>query len=240
MLERLSLRGDETVLDAGCGTGRLTRELLELLPRGRVVGLDVSENMLRAAREHLEPEFGERVEFVACDLLEMPFDRKFDGIFSTAAFHWVRDHDRLFEKLFRALKPGGWLCAQCGGGPNIKRLLDRVAVLAEQSKYKSYLGGYDPWFYDSPETAAQRLRKVGFVDVETNLHEAPTQFETAQEFREFVAKVILREHLERIPEATLRNELMDELTQQAALDSPSFLLDYWRLNLKGRRPESGS
>jgi len=237
VLERLPLRGDETVLDAGCGTGRLTKELLELLPQGRVVGLDVSENMLRTAREHLEPEFRGRVEFLACDLLDLPFDRKFDGIFSTAAFHWVHDHDRLFQKLFQALKPGGWLCAQCGGGPNIKRLLDRVAVLASRPEYGPYIGGYDPWFYDNPDTAAERLRSVGFDEVETNLHDAPTQFSTGPEFREFVAKVILRQHLDRIPHEKLRNDLMDELTKQASEDSPPFLLDYWRLNLKGRRPE---
>jgi trans-aconitate 2-methyltransferase len=237
VLEQLSLRGDETVLDAGCGTGRLTRELLELVPCGKVVGLDVSENMLRAARENLAPEFGDRVEFVAADLLDLHFNEEFDGIFSTAAFHWVRDHDRLFAGLFRALRPGGWLCAQCGGGPNLKRLLERVAVLADNAQYGPYIGGYDPWFYDYPEPAAERLRRAGFVEVETDLHEAPTQFATREEFREFVAKVILRQHLDRIPDERLRNDLLAQLSWQAAQDSPPFSLDYWRLNLKGRRPE---
>jgi trans-aconitate 2-methyltransferase len=236
ILEQLSLQGDETVMDAGCGTGRLTRELLELVPRGKVVAVDISRNMLQTAREHLQPEFGDRVEFLACDLVDLSFDRRFDGIFSTASFHWITDHDRLFRVLFRALKAGGWLCAQCGGGPNIKRLLDRVSVMADTPKYRPYIGGYDPWFYDYPESAAERLRKAGFVDVETDLHDAPTQFATAEEFKEFVAKVILRQHLDRIPEESLRNNLLDELTRQAAQDSPPFLLDYWRLNLKGRRP----
>ena len=95
VVERLSVRGDEMVLDAGCGTGKLTREVLQLLSSGHVVGLDVSQNMLRVARENLGKDFGERVEFVAADLLALPFDQEFDGIFSTAAFHWVPDHDRL-------------------------------------------------------------------------------------------------------------------------------------------------
>ncbi len=120
VLDRLPLRGDETVLDAGCGTGRLTAELLERLPRGRVLALDNSPAMLAAAREYLAPRFGDRVSFVLADLQELadrPLPEPVDAIFSTAAFHWVLDHPRLFRGLYRALRPGGRLVAQCGGGP---------------------------------------------------------------------------------------------------------------------------
>ena len=79
VLSRLRLRGDEVVLDAGCGTGRLTTDLLEALPRGRVIGIDVSQNMLQSAREHLLAQFGSRVSLVVADLLDLPFDRVFDG-----------------------------------------------------------------------------------------------------------------------------------------------------------------
>ena len=119
VLARLRLRGDEIVLDAGCGTGRLTAELLEALPRGRVVAIDLSQNMLNSAREHLLGQSGNRVRLAAADLLHLPFAGVFDGIVSTAAFHWVLDHDQLFSSLRRALRPGGWLEAQCGGGPNL-------------------------------------------------------------------------------------------------------------------------
>src|SRR2546423_8085321 len=107
VLSRLRLRGDELVLDAGCGTGRLTADLLEVLPRGRVVGIDLSENMLQSAREHLLAQFGSRVSLAVADLLDLPFDRVFDGIVSTAAFHWVLDHDRRFVRLSRSLIVGG-------------------------------------------------------------------------------------------------------------------------------------
>lgn len=105
VLSGLKLRGDEVLMDAGCGTGRLTAKLLQNLPRGLVVGIDVSENMLAGARDHLRPQFGDRVHFVAADLQQLPFERAFDGIFSTAAFHWVPDHSRLFRSLFQALRP---------------------------------------------------------------------------------------------------------------------------------------
>lgn len=236
VLARVKLRGDERVLDAGCGTGRLTRDLLEALPRGHVVALDVSENMLDTARAYLEPDFGSRVEFVRCDLLELPFEREFDLIFSTASFHWVLDHDRLFRNLYRALRPDGSLIAQCGGGNNLARLLARVSRLTESPAYAKHFFGYRfPWEFSDAETAANRMREAGFERIETSLEEAPTKFGTAGEFQSFVESVILHRHLERLPQAELRQNFLAELTRQAANDNPAFLLDYWRLNLQGRK-----
>ncbi len=135
VLAQLPLQGNETVLDAGCGTGRLTFELGALLPAGRVVGLDISQNMLREARDRVPVPLAGRAFFVAADLQDLPFTERFDGIFSTAAFHWVLDHDRLFGSLFGALRPGGWLCAQCGGGANLARLRGRAFALAATQPY---------------------------------------------------------------------------------------------------------
>jgi trans-aconitate 2-methyltransferase len=236
VLARVKLRGDERVLDAGCGTGRLTHDLLEALPCGHVVALDVSENMLDAARAYLEPDFGSRVEFSRCDLIELPFECEFDLIFSTASFHWVLDHDRLFRNLYRALRPRGSLIAQCGGGNNLARLLARVGRLIESPAYaKQFVGYRFPWEFSDAETATNRMRRAGFEQVETSLEEAPTKFETASEFQRFVESVILHRHLERLPQAELRQNFLAELTRQAANDNPPFLLDYWRLNLQGRR-----
>lgn len=236
VLSRIPLRGDETVLDAGCGTGRLTRDLLEALPHGRVVALDVSENMIDVARAFLSPDFGDRVEFVCGDLLGISFDQSFDGIFSTASFHWVRDHEALFRGLYRGLRGGGWLCAQCGGCGNLTRFLARVDALTEQPPFAQYFEGYSsPWEYSDAQTAAVRLRQAGFEQIETSLEDAPTQFSNAQEFQQFVESVILHRHLERFPQGGLRKRFLTELTRQAAADDPAFLLDYRRLNLQARR-----
>src|SRR5947209_3180232 len=101
VLDRLHVRGDERVMDAGCGSGRLTEKLLDLLPHGQVVGVDLSQNMLDQAAKHLKSYDG-RISFVRADLANLPFDNEFDGIFSTAAFHWVKDHNALFASLFRS------------------------------------------------------------------------------------------------------------------------------------------
>jgi len=235
VLARLQLQGDEVVLDAGCGTGRLTAELLEALPRGRVVAIDLSQNMLNSAREHLAAEFGRRLNLVCCDFLDLPFKRAFDVIVSTAAFHWVLDHDHLFRNLHAILRPGGRLEAQCGGGPNTKRLRDRADALAATPKFARYFEGFrEPWLYEDAEGAAEKLRRAGYTDVETSVESAPTILDDAAHYSEFVRNIILRRHLENIPTEKEKAEFIAELTEQAARDEPPFLLDYWRLNLRGR------
>ena len=234
VLSRLRLRGDEVVLDAGCGTGRLTGELLEVLPRGRVIGIDQSQNMLNSARAHLA-QFGTRVSLVACDLLHLPFKGEFEGIVSTAAFHWVLDHDRLFANLRGVLVRDGWLEAQCGGGPNLARLRSRADALTATPEFAPYFAGFrEPWLYQDAEDAAVTLRRAGFVDVETSVEAAPTQLDDAEHYREFVRNIILRRHLENLPTEEVRSKFINLMTEQARKDDPPFLLDYWRLNLRGR------
>jgi trans-aconitate 2-methyltransferase len=238
VLARLHLRGDESLLDAGCGTGRLTADLLQALPSGRVVALDVSQNMLRSAREYLQPQFGKRAQFVAADLPDIPFDKAFDGIVSTAAFHWVLDHDRLFRNLYRAIRPGGWLQAQCGGGTNIAQLRGRMTSLAASLPFAPYLADFpSPWFFQNAEGAADALRRAGFVQIETSLEPALIVMESRQHYQEFVRTVIVRTHLDRLPDPELRDQYVSQLADLAARDDPPFLLDYCRLNLSATRPE---
>jgi trans-aconitate 2-methyltransferase len=232
---RLKLRGDETVLDAGCGTGRLTTELLEALPHGQVVGLDQSENMLASAREHLQAHFGSRLFLIAADLLHLPFAGAFDGIVSTAAFHWVLDHDQLYGNLRRALRPGGWIEAQCGGYGNLQRFRNRANAVLTSPVYARFFEGFrEPWLFATAEDAARKMRNAGFGQVETSLEEAPTTLENRAQYIEFVRNVVMRQHLEYLPNEELRNEFMNLLAEGAANDHPPFSLDYWRLNLRGR------
>ena len=160
-----------------------------------------------------------------------------DGIFSTAAFHWVPDHEALFRSLHQALRAGGWLEAQCGGGPNIARFRNRVAALSASPPFARFLADYrDSWIFSDAETAADRLQRAGFVGVKTWIEPASTRFENKERFCEFAATAILHRHLALIPEKKLRREFLAELADQAAADNPPFELDYWRLNLSARKP----
>src|SRR5919107_2930551 len=159
VLDRLELRGDERVLDAGCGTGRVTAALLERLPRGEVVAVDGSPAMVEEARGRLGP----RAEVFVADLCELELSAPVDAILSTATFHWIADHDRLFERLHAALRPGGRLVAQCGGEGNIATVRAAIERVGEPA-----LEGWDgPWRFASPEETAARLERLGFETVRT-------------------------------------------------------------------------
>jgi trans-aconitate methyltransferase len=237
VLSRLTVRGDERVIDAGCGTGRLTGELMRMVPNGRLIAIDRSWNMLLTARANLRPEFGTRIAFVRVELPWMPFASWADLVFSTATFHWVRDHAALFAETFSALKPGGRVFAQCGGGPNLAgahRLAEAVMHTAPFAKY--FHDWSSVWEFSDAETAAARMRHVGFVDVVTSLEPAPTTLADEASYREFVTTVIYNPHLALLPEGPLRAAFIDTITARAAAQDPPFTLDYWRLNLEGRRP----
>ena len=237
VLARLPLRGDETVLDAGCGTGRLTEELLTRLPRGRVIGVDRSRNMLDQAAAHLTPNYGDRITLIEGDLLQRQVDEPVDAIFSTATFHWLGDHDALFRTLNDQLRPGGRLVAQCGGGPNLAQLRERVEQIAQEEPYRGAFGGWSgPWNFASPAETARRLAAAGFTDIDTGLEYAPATMETPEAYREFLRTVILHPYLERLTNDADRDRLLDRLTTMGADDEPALTSDYWRLNMTARRP----
>ncbi len=236
VLNQLHLRGDECVLDAGCGTGKLTRLLLENLPRGRVVALDLSRNMVRHAQLNLVPDFDDRSSFVAADLAALPFRNCFDGIFSTASFHWVLDHDGLFRNLYEALRPAGWLHAQCGGGPNLASLRQRVCALSQTAEFLNWLGKFpEPWFFSDAEGAASRLRAAGFEHIETGIEQATFTVPSGQEFQQYLRTFVLHRHLELLPTDALRAAFVQKLADQSARDNPQWALDYWRLNLRAHK-----
>jgi trans-aconitate methyltransferase len=236
VLARLELRGDERVIDAGCGSGRLTGNLLERLPSGLVIAIDQSWNMLQTARANLRSAYGARVRFVQASLPAMPFRAAADVIFSTATFHWVEDHEALFANLFAALRPGGRLHAQCGGGPNLAAAHALAEQVMAHEPFAPYFAAWPGvWTFASDTETRARLVGAGFAEVSTSLEPAPTGFATEADYREFVTTVIYHPHLARLPEP-LRSPFIDEVTRLASRQVEPFTLDYWRLNLEAVRP----
>jgi trans-aconitate 2-methyltransferase len=225
VLDRLDLRGDETVLDAGCGSGRVTLMLLERLPRGYVVAVDQAASMVEHAREALPPD---RATVLQASLTELVLDSPVDAVFSNAVFHWVPDHDALFARLFAALRPGGRMVAQCGGEGNVARFHQAARDAAAEEPFARWFEGWEgPWHFAAPAVTAERLERAGFEAVETWLEPYPV---VPDDPGDYLRTVCLGYHLERLPE-----ELRDAYTE-AVLRRADPELDYVRLNITARVP----
>jgi trans-aconitate 2-methyltransferase len=225
VLDRLELQGDEVVLDAGCGPGRVTKLLVERVPRGRVIGVDSSPSMIAKARELL----GGEVELIVGDLLELELPEPVDAIFSSATFHWILDHRRLFRRLAGVLAPGGPLEAQCGGIGNVEVFLNTVESVGGDARFGPYLRGIaNTWNFASPGDTESRLRWAGFDPVRCWLEQRPVQ---PRDPRGYLEAVCLGAHLERLPDP-LRAPFVDAVLE--ATPRP-LTLDFVRLNISARR-----
>ena len=235
VVERIPIEGDERVLDAGCGTGRVTRLIAERVPRGTVAAVDGSAQMVAEARRQLA-DLAPRVTVQQSDLLELVVAEPVDLIVSTATFHWITDHERLFDRLFAALGPGGRLVAQCGGAGNIARttrVADEVATLAPFAEALAGMSN-DVLFADHVSTVA-RLREAGFEDATAWLEEAPVHFDGLDEGAEFLATVVLRRQVALLG-APAGREFCREVARRLREPDGRTVIDYVRLNLQARRP----
>jgi trans-aconitate 2-methyltransferase len=210
VLGRLELRGDEAVIDAGCGSGRVSAELLERLPNGSLLAVDGSEAMVAKARERL----GDRASYLV------------DLVFSTATFHWILDHDALFGRLRAALRPGGRLVAQCGGEGNVARHAEVIATVVARPEFAAHFAGATGmWNFAGVEETEARLRGAGFTEVRCWLEPKPVQPADALAF---TSTVTLGPLLAQLPEE-LRRPFAEAILAES--EQP-LVLDYVRLNIE--------
>lgn len=224
VLGRLEMNGDELAIDAGCGSGKVTEKLLERIPDGRLLAVDGSEAMIEKAKERL----GDRAAYLVADLAALEVEQPVDLIFSTATFHWITDHDRLFERLHAALRPGGRLVAQCGGEGNVAEHALAIATVAARPEFASHLAQMTGiWNFAAPEETEARLLSAGFAEARCWLEPKPV---TPPKPLEFTSTVTLGPLLAQLPK-DLRRPFAEAILEESA---QPLTLDYVRLNIEAR------
>ena len=236
VIEDLQLQGDETVLDAGCGSGAVTLDLLEDLPQGKVYAVDASQEMVDALRRTLDERAIANVHPLLASLTDFTLPEPVDVIFSNAVFHWIPDDDALFGCLYRATKPGGRLRAQCGGHGNNAHVLEAVAMVRELTQFEPHLRGFtDSKKYRTPEEATQALERAGWRDARAKLWAQPVPFDDLDEAALYVKTILLRDHIARLPAEdgdAYARAVVEETVRRWG--SP-YVADYVRLDLWGVR-----
>jgi trans-aconitate 2-methyltransferase len=221
VLARLrGIAADATILDVGCGTGRVTEALLAVVPRGRVLAFDASPDMVALARERL----GARATVWCQDVLQLSLDKPVDALVSTAALHWVTDHDRLWPRLASALRPAGVLEIQCGGEGNLAHVRAVIDTVARDLAPE--LVGWSPWTFAGPGETRQRLGHAGFTSIHCWLQARPAD---PEDVGTFVRTSILPAHLARLP-PDRRERFAAAVAAEVSLP-----LDYVRLNISAIR-----
>ena len=162
LIANLKLRGDERILDVGCGDGKITMELARAVPHGAVVGLDASAEMIRFARKTFPAAKFSNLKFQVADAREFRFAAPFDLLFSNAALHWVDDHQTFLRCAASALNPGGRLIVSCGGKGNAHDVFLALRPEMRLARWRHFFRKMPmPYFFHAPEDYLKWLPRLG-------------------------------------------------------------------------------
>ncbi len=233
LIDDLALAGDEVVLDAGCGSGGVTLDLQARLPRGKIYAVDASSEMIASLRRQLGERGVTNVIPVEASLTDFALPEAVDCVFSNAVFHWIPDDAALFGCLRRATKAGGRLRAQCGGYGNNRNVLGAVAAVRARERFARHLGDFrDSKTYRRPEDARAALEHAGWRNVRASLFSAPIPFEDDAAAALYVATILLRDHVARLPEELREPYAQAVVAETKRRHGSPYVADYVRLNLR--------
>jgi len=232
VIDDLDLRGDETVLDAGCGSGSVTFDLLAKLPRGKIYAVDASAEMIATLTRALDERGVTNVIPLHASLTDFTLPEPVDCVFSNAVFHWIPDDDALFGCLCRATKPGGRLRAQCGGYGNQVHVLEAVAAVRHDERFARHLEGFtDSKTYRTPEQARAAMERAGWRDVRASLFDAPVPFDDLDDAALYVKTILLRDHVARLPQNLADAYARAVVEETVRRWGAPYIADYVRLDL---------
>lgn len=220
LIATIQFGGDESILDVGCGDGKITAEFTAYVPRGRVLGIDVSAAMIDYARATFPPERFPNLEFRVMDARAIEHDRRFDLVFSNAALHWVDDQRAVVLGVARILRPGGRLVISCGGRGNAAGVARTLRALLRQVQWKPYFEGFDfRYYFLGPEDYAPWLAESGFRARRLELAPKDMTHQGPEGLAAWI-RTTWTPYTTRVPEA-LREQFIRELVEHYAQEHPA-------------------
>ena len=263
VLEWRKWHGNEIVMDAGCGSGLLTKQLAKKVPRGKVYAVDIDSNMIKQARNNLE--LFDNVEIVQSSFTDIRLPRKLDVIFSNSAFHWVQDHRKAFQIFWELLKPmntnnkdtissnsnsnsnarSSQLLIQCGGYGNLQQIITFLERIAHLDQFKAYFTDWkQSWHFARPDDTNKLLEEIGYVNTKVSSNSDFVIFPDRHMYSKFVKTVVMKTYLERLSPENDDSKLkpvflelfLDEVKKHSNKSKKHWFLDFVRLNIVANRP----
>lgn len=244
LIEKLKLKGNERVLDLGCGDGKVTAEIARAAPRGSVLGVDLSKDMIELATDSFPSGEWPNLSFALGDASDLHCRPEFDVVFSNATLHWVRDHHPVLQGIRQALKPGGRALLQMGGRGNAAEVLRIAEEFASSGKWSTYFRDFEPVYgFYGPEEYVPWLKEAGLEPVRVEL----IPKDMAQHGREGLAgwvRTTWLPYTQRVPEE-LRDDYVSDVvnlfTERFPPDADGAVhVQMQRLEVEARRPASRS
>jgi trans-aconitate 2-methyltransferase len=222
LIARLDLRGDENILDIGCGDGKVTAEIARAVPKGSVTGADASAEMIAFAKKTFPAGENPNLKFQICDARKISpqtFTQTFDVVFSNAALHWVDDHEKFLRGAGSVLKSCGRLVVSCGGKGNAQDVFLALRPELRLARWRNFFRKMPaPYFFYAPSDYEKWLPKFGFKIRSLQLAPKDATYPGAEGFATWLRTTWLP-YVQRVPE-NLREEFIAAATQRYVAKHP--------------------
>jgi len=234
LLEKRRWIGNEIVMDAGAGSGNLTKVLADEVPQGHVYAVDADANMVQQAKSNLASCRNAQVVHSSMDKVSLPTE--LDVIFSNAALHWVLDQEGVFLHLWQLLKPNGELLIDYGGHGNLERPLSVIFEIMQSEQFKEHFANWkQPWYFPKPDETERLLQKVGFKEIRVDLTSQITSFPDRQSFATFVRTVVMKPFLGYLPDTNRKERFVEVFLNDFEGHGWPWSLEFMRLTISARK-----
>jgi trans-aconitate methyltransferase len=234
LLEKRRWVGNEIVMDAGAGSGNLTKILADKVPQGHVYAVDADSNMVQQAKSNLSGCRNVQLIHSSMDKVSLP--REVDVIFSNSALHWILNQEGVFLHFWQLLKPTGELLIDYGGHGNLERPLSVIFKIMQSEQFKEHFADWkQPWYFPKPDETERLLQKVGFKEIQVDLSSQVISFSDRQNFATFVRTVIMKPFLGYLPDANRKEEFIYAFLNEFEGHGWSWSLEFTRLTISATK-----